>query len=252
MKRTACAALLFALAAATPAYGQFSGDPIDPRLRQVWYESEGDWGGRWTPLNPQQPTGAYVAHWTMRGETAQARLQIDIRGGRVTVTRTQDDGRQCHYQGLFNAAGNVVTGTYTCAWSHGALPWRASVGSPSTASASDRPNFDNPQAYLHLEWIVREGAWHGRWTPHNPDALDGLYSAHYVMERESADAELTITIDNTGRVRVERRDPGGRTCRYNGQISTSMTSIAGRYYCTDHPGVQLTWSANPSLPNRPH
>jgi hypothetical protein len=264
MKRTACAALFLALVlgalvmgalvvgAPAQAQGQVSGDPIDSRLSQTWYESEGDWAGVWTPLNPRQPTGAYAANWTLHAETAQARLQINIsRGGRVTVTRTQPDGQQCRYQGLFNAGGNVVTGTYNCDWHRAALSWRASVGSRIARSASDRPSFDNPQAYLHLEWIEREGNWRGRWTPTHPDNMDGVYIANWTMGSERAHANLAVSVDNTGRVRVNRADPGGRTCNYNGQIGPDLVTITGRYYCSDRPGVQLQWSAVLNIPNRP-
>jgi len=251
LSRFTCAAL-FALAFAAPASAQLLElQPKDPRFNQVWIESEGDWNGRWTPANPDQYPGDYIANWTKGREQASARLHIQISGQVVQVTRTQPDGQHCNYRGTFNGAGTVVIGTYTCDWARRAMPWRATIGGPIPGSRTERPSFQNTQAYLGFAWRVREGDWHGMWTPHTPDVADGHYDAHYAMRTESANADLMITIEEgSGIVRVHRTDPGGRTCNYTGQISGGVLNISGHYRCSDQPRNLLPWNATIVRPSR--
>ncbi len=244
-------AVAFAAPAAAPAFGQlFDLQQNDPRFRQTWLESEGDWNGRWTPANPDQYPGDYIADWSKGSEHASARLHIQISGQVVQVVRTQPNGQHCNYRGTFNAAGTVVIGAYTCDWARRAMPWRATIGGPIPGSRTERPSFQNTQAYLAFAWNEREGNWHGRWTPHTPGVVDGHYDAHFAMLTESANADLMITIEEgTGVVRVRRTDPGGRTCNYTGQIGADVLSISGHYRCSDQPRNTLPWSAYVVRPN---
>jgi hypothetical protein len=251
MNRFACIAL-FALAFAAPATAQqvLELHQNDARFHQTWLESEGDWNGRWTPANPDQYPGDYIADWTKGSEHASARLHIQISGQVVQVTRTQPDGQHCNYRGTFNAAGTVVIGTYSCDWARRAMPWRATIGGPIPGSRTERPSFQNTQAYLAFPWNEREGNWHGRWTPHTAGVADGHYDAHFAMMTESANADLMITIEEgTGVVHVRRTDPDGRICNYTGQIGADVLSISGHYRCgTDR--TLLTWSAYLVRPDR--
>ena len=252
LPRLACIAL-FALAFAAPASAQQLRDlqQNDARFRQVWLESEGDWRGRWTPANPDQYPGDYIAEWTKGSERASARLHIQISGQVVQVTRVQPNGQHCTYRGTFNAEGNVVIGTYSCDWARGPLPWRATIGGPVAGSSTARPSFQNTQAYLGYTWRVREGDWSGMWTPHTPGVADGHYDARYAMRTESARADLMITIEEgSGVVHVRRTDPTGRTCTYTGQISGGVLNISGHYRCSDQPRNLLPWSATILRPSR--
>ena len=250
--RFVCIALL-ALVFAAPATAQqvLEVNQNDARFRQTWLESEGDWNGRWTPANPDQYPGDYIADWTKGSEHAEARLHIQISGQVVQVTRTQPNGQHCNYRGTFNAAGTVVIGTYTCDWANRTMPWRATIGGSIPGSRNETPSFQNTQAYLAFPWSEREGNWHGRWAPHTRGVADGHYDAHFAMMTESANADLMITIEEgTGVVRVFRSDPGGRTCNYTGQISGDVLSISGHYRCSDQPRNTLPWSARVMPPSR--
>jgi hypothetical protein len=228
------------------------GEHPELRLGQVWYETEGAWHGTWTPMRPAARDGAFNASWTTAHESASATLQIQIAGGLVLITRTEINGQHCHYRGTFNAAGNVVTGTYTCDWARQAMPWRAMMGVTGVAPNTDeRPSFHNIAAYYALPWSETEGDWRGTWTPHDPDNVLGRFDAHWAHERESARADLQITVEEgTGHVRVQRTDPDGRTCTYVGQIGGDFLSIAGHYRCSDQPRTALPWSAHVQLPPR--
>jgi hypothetical protein len=244
MRRFTCTALLaLAFAASASAQQLLEVHQNDARFRQTWLESEGDWNGSWSPANPDQYPGDYIADWTKGRERTSARLHIQIGGQVVQVVRTQPDGQHCNYRGAFNAAGNVVTGTYTCDWARRPMPWRAAIGSPVPRSASDAPTFTNTQAYLAFPWSEREGNWRGRWTPHTPGAADGHYDAHFAMMTESANADLMITIEEgSGVVHIRRTDPDGRICNYIGQIGADVIGISGHYRCGSDRTL-LTWSA---------
>jgi hypothetical protein len=256
----ACAIAAAALAFAATAHAQVEldgqahakGEPVELRLGQYWYETEGNWRGSWSPMRPAARDGAFNASWTTGHESASATLQIQIAGGLVLITRTQPNGQHCHYRGTFNAAGNVVTGTYTCDWAHAAMPWRATIGvNVLPAHTDERPSFHNIAAYYFLSWNETEGAWRGQWTPHDPDHAPGRFDGHWAHERESAHADLQITVEEgTGHVRVQRLDPDGRTCNYVGQIGGDFLSISGQFRCSDQPRIVLSWGAHINVPQR--
>lgn len=249
--RSAFAALALIGAAfgiASTAAGQVvvhaKGEHDDTRFSQTWYETEGDWQGVWTPTNAHDPDGTFTANWHKPREVAHASLEIRLSGQAAIVTRTQPDGQHCTYRGTFNAARTVVTGTYTCDWARTPMQWRASVGSRTAAAASDQPSFGAIPFYLALRWRETEGVWRGMWTPVDPENPDGRFTAHWAHDRESARADLMITVeDGSGHVAVHRTDPGGRTCDYSGQLAGDFLNISGTYHCSDNPRNRLPWSA---------
>jgi hypothetical protein len=110
---------------------------------------------------------------------------------------------------------------------------------------------DNVIAYDFLPWLETEGAWRGRWTPRDAENDPGHFDAHWAHERESATAELQISVERgTGQVRVQRSDPDGRTCNYVGHVGGDFLSITGQYRCSDQPRTALPWSAHVILPQR--
>lgn len=222
-----------------------------PQLSLVWYETEGDWQGTWSPVDARARDGRYTASWRRGRSRESATLAIQINDGRVVITRTQPDGGACRYEGFFNAAGNVVTGTYTCDWAPTPMSWRASIGSVIAPSRTgDFPRITSVP-YLRYEWAETEGDWHGRWIPRNPDANDGVFDARWTRPGERAQAELRMSVDTaTGRVTVNRIDPDGRTCTYYGVISnTAPTNVSGTYRCQGGSTL-LPWQASLQVPER--
>jgi hypothetical protein len=229
----------------------------DPRLGVPWYETEGDWHGAWNPQRPTTYDGAYNGSWSMRSERASASLQISLVGNLAIIRRTQSgglyNGQHCIYRGTFNATRDVVTGTYTCDWHHGAQPWRATIGvNVLPLNRDERPSLTTPALLLAFPWLETEGVWRGMWTPVDSEAADGRFTAHWAHERESARADLQISVTGgTSRtVTVHRTDPGGRTCTYVGQVSADFLTITGIYRCSDNMRNQLPWSAHVQLPQR--
>ncbi|MCA8886484.1 MAG: hypothetical protein KDA35_07660 [Hyphomonadaceae bacterium] len=220
------------------------GEMNDPRLRQTWYETEGEWRGIWTPTHPSDADGAFTASWRLRRQTEGATLQVRVSDQIAIITRTQPNGQHCTYRGTFNTARTIVSGNYTCDWARTPMPWRASVGSNIPASTNDQPSFSNSLIYLAAPWRETEGSWHGTWTPVNPENPDGHFAAHWAHDRESARADLFVTVESgTGRVQVHRTDPSGRTCDYAGQIAGDFLTVNGSYHCSDRPNDALPWSA---------
>ena len=220
-----------------------------PQLGRIWYETEGDWQGVWSPVAPSLRDGRYNAGWSLRRNREHAQLAIVLNGDNVRITRTQPNGA-CQYQGYLNRAGNVATGTFTCDWARRAMPWRASIGSRIAPSEmADRPAIAVVVPYLHYVWIETEGAWHGRWTPHDPSRDNGAYDAHWAHGTESANATLQISVDaGSGNMSVYRYDPGGRTCVYHGIVSNNtLITASGTYHCQGVPG-DLPWRASLQLP----
>jgi len=249
--RSALAALVLLAAAAgvaSTASGQIvvtaKGEHSDPRLRQTWTETEGDWHGTWTPTNASDPDGSFNANWHKPREVAHATLLIHVSGQIAIVERTQPDGQHCTYRGTFNEARNYVSGTYTCDWARTPMAWSATVAGGSATTPTDtRPSFDNTYIYLALRWRETEGVWRAIWTPTNPEEPDGHFTGHWTHERESASATLFVQVQRgTGHVHVLRRDPNGRTCDYDGQIASDFFNMSGQYYCSDSPR-RLPWSA---------
>jgi hypothetical protein len=229
-------------------------DPPPPplQLAQIWHETEGDWQGTWSPVDARARDGRYRGNWRLGRSREQADLVIQIRASRVQITRTQANGSACRYEGFLNAAGNVVSGTYTCDWARTPMSWRASIGSVIAPSRTgDLPVITGWMAYLNYEWVETEGDWHGRWTPRNPEANDGVFDARWTKQGERAQAELRITVDAaTGRVTVNRTDPGGRTCTYHGAINNNvLTTVSGTYRCQGGSAL-LPWRASVQIPRR--
>jgi hypothetical protein len=132
------------------------------------------------------------------------------------------------------------------------MPWRATIGVSDVArGTNERPSLDNVIAYNFLPWLETERAWRGRWTPRDAENDPGHFDAHWAHERESATAELQISVERgTGQVRVQRSDPDGRTCNYVGHVGGDFLSITGQYRCSDQPRTALPWSAHVILPQR--
>ncbi len=98
-------------------------------LGKDWVETEGDWHGRWTQINPGAGDGYYNARWTKGNEHATATLQMSVdASGNMTVRRRDPDGRQCTYTGVINTHTlRSVSGNYRCTGQDNFLPWRATI-----------------------------------------------------------------------------------------------------------------------------
>ncbi len=93
----------------------------------IWDEQETGWAGIWT----RRPGGnTFDAVWTAAGQApVRAVLDMTLVGNRVTIVRTMGPGQpmagqRCDYVGFIDASGGV-TGTFSCAWATGLMPWTA-------------------------------------------------------------------------------------------------------------------------------
>ncbi len=96
-------------------------------LGHVWNESEAGWQGTWRRVGN---SNAFKATWTHpSGRIVRADLTIGIAGNRVTVIRRDTFGpavgKGCRYSGMLH--GNAVSGSYSCDWARGPLPWSAHI-----------------------------------------------------------------------------------------------------------------------------
>jgi len=114
--------------APTPAPDQFTSVDESNRLFEfTWLEREGAWSGVWIPHTPGNLDGLYEGRWSQPGSPVTiAQLAIRIQGNDVIVRRTQPQG-SCNYQGVLAPDRRTVSGTYTCAWGRGQLPWSAEI-----------------------------------------------------------------------------------------------------------------------------
>lgn len=90
-------------------------------------------------------------------------------------------------------------------------------------------------------WRERESGWDGVWRRRgDSNTFDARWTkpgGGYVA------AELHMQIDDSGRVRIDRRDTGSNLeCQYFGQLSDDGHSVSGRYRCTNS-GDGHSWAA---------
>jgi hypothetical protein len=114
--------------AQTPAPDEFTSADESNRLFQfTWLEREAGVSAVWIPHTPANLDGLYEGRWSQPGGPVTiAQLAIRIQGNDVTVRRTQPRGA-CNYHGTLLPGQHTVTGTYTCHWGIGQLPWTAEI-----------------------------------------------------------------------------------------------------------------------------
>lgn len=93
----------------------------------IWNEQEAGWQGVWTRVGKSEK---FQAVWTKGSNVVRANLQVQVSGDSVFVFRDDTAGPGvgkggCKYNGKIT--GNAVTGQYTCQWSKGWLPWKATI-----------------------------------------------------------------------------------------------------------------------------
>jgi len=92
---------------------------------RVWRESESGWSGVWTRRGN---SNVYDAVWTSGRGQVTAVMTISISGNNVRITRQNNgDNGTCDYVGTIGADGRSVSGTYSCSWQRGPMPWNAVI-----------------------------------------------------------------------------------------------------------------------------
>jgi len=91
-------------------------------LGYEWDEREVGFIGTWTRRGT---SNTFDAHWSKGAFADNAVLNVDITGNRVSIKRTQPDGRTCQYTGTLQ--NNHVTGSYRCSWDSFDLQWDALI-----------------------------------------------------------------------------------------------------------------------------
>jgi len=224
---------------AEPKGGEGRGgiSPWALRLLGAWTEVEGEWNGRWTPIEDRN--GHYSAVWTKHGERARADLQITpTDDSHVTIVRTQREGT-CTYRGTLWPEGWHVNGTYTCTWAGAqTLRWSAAIArgyQPEAHGCDEALPAVDPR--LTAIWREQEGDWAGSWTPVSPP---GDFRAGWHKGREWANADLHMTLDDN-RIAI-LRSQGQGTCHYEGQFTGNGWRASGTYYCSWNHN-RMPWSA---------
>lgn len=86
-----------------------------------WDEWEGHYQGVWTRRGT---SNVWDASWG----SVKAVLTVTVQGNRVRVQRRHgSDGNVCDYQGVIEADGISVQGSFNCANGATDIPWRAVI-----------------------------------------------------------------------------------------------------------------------------
>lgn len=105
-------------------WGGNSGSGRNCGLGRRIVEYENDFTGIWTRRGN---TSTFDSVWTRGSERVYAVLDISLVGNRITVQRTDADGRNaCTYNGYVESDGSV-TGTYSCRSGENNIPWEAQI-----------------------------------------------------------------------------------------------------------------------------
>jgi hypothetical protein len=159
-------------------------------------------------------------------------------GGSFVLVMSPDDAQRiCQAQGVRER----ITGQ-DCSqrrWGDFGCGCNLTPSRNSTCAAFQQFLNNSAAQFLGSVWNEEESGWTGAWTRRGgSNIFDALWITPKGQRQQSV---LTITIRGYN-VRIDRRDPNGGTCTYDGIINPSARTVQGSYSCAWARGP-IPWSA---------